>query len=313
MPTFSFFLYLLLLAALYFFKLVYIGWFAGYLFWAAVAIPPVLLLFSLRSMLSLRASLAAPEIVTRGAEQNMEIRFETKALLPLSRVSVTVSIRNRYTGEEVRKRLHLLSLSEGSAACPLPTAFCGALDCRIEGLECCDLLELVRIKQKPNAALRCTVVPEPIEAERAPKLDAVLNAAPVLVPKYGGGYSEEHELRPYRQGDAVKSIHWKVSSKVDSPIVREPLIAANSEIYIVLDRPGEDDRGLESLYWLSLALCQRELKHTIVSRELYPVADERGALDALRAILLQPMAKPCIFDPANARCIFHVDGGEVRL
>ena len=111
----------------------------------------------------------------------------------------------------------------------------------------------------------------------------------------------------------MKSIHWKVSSKVDSPIVREPLIAANSELYIVLDRPGEDDRGLESLYWLSLALCQCELKHTIVSRELYPVADERGALDALRAILLQPMAKPCIFDPANARCIFHVDGGEVRL
>ncbi len=313
MPTFTFFCYLFLLGSLYFLKLVYIGWFPGYLFWAAIAIPGVLLLVSLRSMLSLRATLSAPGSVPRGTDGKLTIRFETPALLPLSRVSVTLSIRNRYTGEESRKKLHFTSLLGGEVFAPLPTGFCGALDCRIERMDCCDLLELISLRRKADAAVRCTVVPEPIAPERAPKLDEVLNAAPLLVPKYGGGYAEEHELRPYRQGDAVNAIHWKLSSKVDEPIVREPLIDAKRDIFLVLDRPGEDDRGLECLYWLSLELCRRELPHTVVSRELCPVGDESGALEAISGILTRPMSRPCEFIASHARCVLHVDGGEVRL
>ena len=59
MPTFHFFLYLALLAGAYVFKLAYIGWFGPYLMGALCLLPPLLLLLSLPSMLSLRAEISA--------------------------------------------------------------------------------------------------------------------------------------------------------------------------------------------------------------------------------------------------------------
>ena len=146
-----------------------------------------------------------------------------------------------------------------------------------------------------------------------PDLDSVLETAPVLSPKYGGGYSEEHELREYRPGDAGNSIHWKLSSKTDELIVREALERENDRIFLVLSRVGAGDRGLEVLFWLSSELCRRELSHTIVADRLYEVANESDAVEAMCALLASPIGEPRRFDASMARCIFRISSGEVFL
>ena len=40
--------------------------------------------------------------------------------------------------------------------------------------------------------------------------------------KPGGGFYDFYELRQYQSGDSLKNIHWKLSSKQDELIVREP-------------------------------------------------------------------------------------------
>ena len=111
----------------------------------------------------------------------------------------------------------------------------------------------------------------------------------------------------------MNSIHWKLSSKTDEVIVREPLISANQDIYLILGRIGKEDRGLELLYWLSLELCARELPHTFVADSLYDVGNEAEGVEALCTILAKPMDKPCPFDPAGARCVFLITDGEVAV
>ena len=135
----------------------------------------------------------------------------------------------------------------------------------------------------------------------------------MLKPKYGGGFSEEHDLREYRPGDTVNSIHWKLSSKTDKVIVREPLENANKDVFLVLSRIGKEDRGLEILYWLSLELCQREIPHILVADTLYEVNGESDTVDALSAMLAKPMDKPCPYDATHARCVFVISDGEVKL
>lgn len=313
MPTFHFFLYLALLAGAYVFKLAYIGWFGPYLMGALCVLPPLLLLLSLPSMLSLRAELSAPDRVSQGSDSELCVLFKTRALLPLSRVNIRVQLENRYDGEVNKTKYSYAGVLSSTGRIPLPTGLCGMICISVTRLECRDLLGLFVIRRRCTAKAVCTVLPDPAAPDKCPDIDTCLDSAVQLKPKYGGGYAEEHELREYRPGDTVNAIHWKLSAKSDQVIVREALEQVNNQVFLVLSRPGENDRGLACLYWLSLQLCQREIPHVIVSGKMYPVGNEDESTAALCQLLSAPLSPPCRFDPSHARCVFTLSDGEVRV
>ena len=313
MPTLNLLFYLLLLGVLWLFRMAYIGWLGSYLFACVLCIPPVLVLLSLPSMLRVKLKLELPPTLTRNEDGFLTLRFESPGLLPLRRVTVWFEVENRFTGEVQKNRYQYQGLVTSRGQLPLPTDFCGQLQCRFTRVECRDLLGLIAIRRKCPEPMITTVLPKAIPPAVPPDLEFALDSATQWKPKYGGGYSEEHDLREYRPGDTVNSIHWKLSSKTDEVIVREPLISANQDVFLVLGRIGKEDRGLELLYWLSLELCAREIPHTLVADTLYDVSNEAGTTDALCTILANPMDKPCPFDPSGARAIFLISDGEVTV
>ncbi len=311
MLTINFFLYIAVLAAAYIFQLAYIGWFGPYLLAALIALPPLLLLLSLPSMLRLRADISAPARVFRSSSAELAIAFNTTAILPLSHVKVFITVENRFDGEIKKYNYSYQSVLSSKGKVPLPTELCGMLSCTLTRIECRDILGLIAIRRKSKKSIACLVLPNPAEPDKCPDIDACLDSGVSLMPKYGGGYSEEHGLREYRPGDTVNSIHWKLSSKTDEIIVREALERENDQVFLVLSRPGGQDRGLECLYWLSLQLCNREIPHCIVSSGIYPVGNEDASAAAIGAILSAPLSEPCRFDRSHARCVFTVSDGEV--
>lgn len=306
-------MYLALLAGAYVFKLAYIGWFGPYLMGALCLLPPLLLLLSLPSMLSLRAEISAPDRVSQGSDSELCVLFKTRALLPLSRVNIRLQLENRYDGEVNKTKYSYAGVLSSTGRVPLPTELCGMICISVTRLECRDLLGLFVIRRRCTAKAVCTVLPDPAAPDKYPDIDACLDSAVQLKPKYGGGYAEEHELREYRPGDTVNAIHWKLSAKSDQVIVREALEQVNNQVFLVLSRPGENDRGLACLYWLSLQLCQREIPHVIVSGKMYPVGNEDESTAALCQLLSAPLSPPCRFDPSHARCVFTLSDGEVRV
>jgi len=75
-----------------------------------------------------------------------------------------------------------------------------------------------------------------------------------LRPKPGGGFSEEHDMRMYRKGDPVRSIHWKVSAKFSSLVIREPLVPPpHSRLVHIMqwNNASERDLILGRLRWVS--------------------------------------------------------------
>lgn len=313
MPTLSFLLYLLAVGAAWLLREVYLGWFAPYFFRCVVILPPVLALLSLPAMLSVRTSGAVRSTVRKGQSDAFRLRFAASPLLPPCRVLLRTEIENRYTGEVFRGNFSCFTLRGEAIEMPLPTDLCGQLRCRVTKLECRDLLGLFRLPRKRPEELVCTVLPQPRAPEILPDLDSALDTAAVLRPKYGGGYSEEHELREYRPGDPGNAIHWKLSSKTDTLIVREALERENDRIYVVLSRVGADDRGLETLCWLSGELCRRELPHQIIADRMYAVGNEQEMVDALCSLLAYPLGEVLRFDASGARCVLRVVDGEVRL
>lgn len=313
MPTLNFLFCLIIAACIYVFRLSYIGWFGPYLMAVTAAVPPLLVLLSLPSMLGMRVGLKAQAQCTKGGEAKLHICFATRRALPLSRVTVRLEIENLYTGEIIRQRLTYKSISNGEAVLPLPTDLCGTLECRAVSFECRDLLGLFAMRHEGGESAKCTVLPRASKPDNSLDLDAAMNSAAALKPKYGGGYSEEHELREYRPGDTVNSIHWKLSSKTGKTIIREAMVCENDRVFLLLSDFGADGRGLEILSWLSLELSKKEIAHTIVSGGQFEVFNEANTVEALHALLSRPMSAPCAFDRSAARCIFIISGGEVRV
>ena len=312
MPTLYFLLYILAALAAYVFKLAYIGWFGGYFLAAVLILPPVLLILSIPSMLKTGVALQAPESCIRGSDAVLSVFFRSGRALPLGRVKLRLRMENVFTGESTVFRCVYRGSAGGREQIALPTESCGLVRCRVEALICYDMLGLIALRLKGSDTAVCLVLPRAAEPEKSVDIDAAMSADQILRPKYGGGYSEEHDLRAYQPGDTVGSIHWKLSSKTDEIIVREPLVNANDRVYVVLSGVGEGDQGLETLLWLSLELCRLEIAHTVVSGGMFDVENEAQTAEAMAAILSVPADRPCAYDRARARCVFLVSGREVR-
>ena len=306
-------LWLLLIAAAWLFRLSYIGWLGGYLFAAVIAVPVFSFLLSLPSMLSAGISLRTPPRVLQGQKAGLQVEFSRIRLLPLHSVTIHLELKNRFTGETSRQNYLFRNLENSSSFLPMSTADCGELSCTLLRFEVSDILGFFTIRRKSLASCSCTVMPQAKEANNPIPFDTALASSDVFRPKFGGGFAEEHDLREYRPGDASNAIHWKLSSKTDSLIVREALVPENSIIYLVLERVGEKDRGLEVLRWLSGELLNREEPQVIVADSLYQIESEEARDNAISSLLSLSMREPKGFNPATARCIFIISGEEVHI
>ena len=313
MPIFHLILYLLLAGCAWLFRASYVGWLGPYVFAAVIILPLVMLLVSLPSMMGLQIRADAPVRVVRGSTAALSLDFTNPWFLPIHSVTVHLEIHNRYTGERSRESFIFRNLESSRSDLPLNTDYCGELECTVLRFECRDALGTFSIRRRGASQCSCTVLPAAVESDSPVNFEAALSTSTVLKPKYGGGFAEEHDLRSYRPGDTANSIHWKLSSKMDDLIVREALVPENNTIFLVLSRVGQHDRGLEVLRWLSRKLLELEEPHVIVADSLYSVGNEEETDQALSSVLSWPMRDACGFDAANARCVFVISDGEVRI
>ncbi len=278
------------------------------------AAPVLILLISLPAMLKTELQTEGKPFVIKGERGEVRFVFRSKRLIPVGRISLSIFFENHYTEEHFQTQELFYSVSGGEARTILyPTDTCGKISFRVTRWECRDLLGFFAIRRKCREMFTATVLPASISPEKNFDIDAACNREVRLKPKYGGGFSEEYDLRDYRPGDMGNSIHWKLSSKTDRLIVKEALVPEDDQIFIVLADAGAEHRGLEVLRWLSAELSKREIIHVIVSGDCYPVENEQMSLKAIAEILSRPAKSPRSFDSSQARCVFRIEAGEVSV
>ncbi len=313
MDIFGLVLYLIILGAAWLFRLAYLGWFGIFLFWFIVIIPPAVSLLSLPSMFGIRLMIQAPESVSCGERATLHLHFQCPRFLPVGRIRMQLNIVNLFTGQADNANYTFDAAGNSVSELPIETSMCGTLQIRIKNWYCSDLLGILTLKKKDLSPVLCTVLPIPRKPDSAVSAETPPESQPRMKPKYGGGYAEDHELRPYRPGDMMNSVHWKISSKMDDLIVREALVPENDKIYVILQSAGKDGRGLQSLYWLSQKLNQRQLPHQIVANDLYYVSDDTTAVAALKGILSEAARAPLYFTLTDARTVYTVREEEVEV
>lgn len=179
---------------------------------------------------------------------------------------VTFCLDNRLY-PQLRRRETLTLSCNAPQTLSLPTDHCGWLSFTVERCTLTDWMGLFPLRIKPPAPTLALVRPKSDRSVGA-ELDLTPAQGLPLRPRSGGGPGEDYELRPYRPGDSVTSIHWKLTAKqpTGDPILREtmePLQEALAVTYDHFGQPEDVDALLGCLDGLEQLLLEGERPFTL--------------------------------------------------
>ena len=305
-------IYAFTLAVAVLFFTLYPFWFSWYFLVLLILIVPFDFFISLPGMLSRRIALTVPKVLDQGMDGTLVISAIKLKSFPAGCIKTWIkvtgddfsSMRGFVCGAERGSRYEVAVDSSRSGV----TVFEAKRNWTVS------LIGLFCIPAKVNCRVSVLVLPKPVEPPRS----VTLPRGVVLRPKPGGGFSEDYDLRPYRKGDPVRSVHWKLSAKFNSLIIREPLVPpAHSRLLNVTQWNGAQERDLilGRLRWVSDYLLKQGLPYYVKLDGNGPIAEITRpadlidylyvALDGAANALPSPAAVPARFS-----WVFQIDARD---
>ena len=266
--------YLAFLAGALVFYVMFTGWLGGYLLALVLLMPILSLLLSLPGVFMLQISLhPAQSKFQRGTPTGMGLRVCNRWCLPLRRVSLGLHYTNLLSGEEAVEKISFpLGCGEEGIGHSFSALHCGLLRCQIRLCRVYDFLGLFPLPLGRVEPLFMLI--EPLGQGR--DLPGGGGPQPEISPQDGATSSpglEEYSLRNYRQGDSLRAIHWKLSSKLEQLVVRQPEGSGQGAVYLAFDWWGTP-RRLDSM--LDALADASDYLHTQGQRHVFCWAQARG-------------------------------------
>lgn len=151
----------------------------------------------------------------------------------------------------------------GVTKIPIDTDHCGAFSFNITKFSVYDLTRFFHLNLKAESKNKILIKPTPIMPELMPNMYG-FKAKNLRKSKQPN--SEIYDIRDYKTGDSIKTIHWKISAKKDQLVVKDSLEEFGGHSRIVL-KLGEDrnklDLHLGQILFTSLFFLEREIPHKI--------------------------------------------------
>lgn len=196
-----------------------------------------LLLFHDRSGLRIEAQMQPGS--KEGKKLSLTLRAQKKGRI-WAAGSVVAEVEFYHTMYGVRERKKLfLSLTGQTFSYDIPadTQYCGELCVRCVSAEVCDLLRLFRLRLEPFLEVRTMIHPHRVNLQAELSRDAIGSQKNdgLLQNRKGNDPREIFDLRDYVPGDDVRSIHWKLSGKLDSLVVKEASDPAHYQVALMPD------------------------------------------------------------------------------
>lgn len=152
--------------------------------------------------------------------------------------AVDLEIRNIMFGTVRRQRFVLpLRGREEQYETALEMDLCGETLLRCVGARVWDVLGLFSAECAPMSTVRLVCYPQPVQLALTLSRDTVgaANAEGLMQNRRGGDPSETFDVREYVPGDDVRAIHWKLSCKTDTLIVREASEPSHYDVVLLPD------------------------------------------------------------------------------
>lgn len=210
----------------------------------------------------LEAKVTLPSTAEKGVPFQAEITVRSKSLIPSGPILCRLCAHNMLTGETERfaVRVSVPPMGEGRGTVTLSSRFCGYVRLEIEKAEPMDWFGLLSVPGLPGGHAAVSVLPElfPTKAYVTVPPAAPEDSTDYSPYRPGSDYSETFQLREYREGDELRGIHWKLSSKMDKLIVREPGLPVARSLLVFWDKSAgnPNPEAMDVMAEVTLSLCR---------------------------------------------------------
>lgn len=217
----------------------------------------------------LRTSIALPMAGEKGRCFAASVTFCNPTRLPTGKVEGVLCVRNELTGEQTRLRL-LASVPAGGSQevqARVLTKHCGYLHIWVERVRVFDLFHILPVPCCAGAKGSVCVLPDtfPMRIYLSVSPQTPQDSETYSTQRAGNDFSETFQLRDYLPGDSLRSVHWKLSGKLDRLVVREPGLPITRSTLVFWDnstgRPEATDALAETAASICQALCRQGLSY----------------------------------------------------
>lgn len=237
--------YIFFIAALIIFAFGYQSRLSIVLLAAFVALPIVTLILLLISFLTCKISVAPQSIVVQKTQSfSVELKITNRFIIPLAPVRIFGMFQDE---KDIRleKKQVLMSIPPFKSK---TISFGGSLKYRgeyflgIERAEFYDLLKIWRFTKRFKPSARVVVIPRKLDVKSG--TDTADSDIEHIMSRFSAYEKNSFSsIREYREGDSLRSVHWKLSAKQEELIVRELEQNMSSNAVIFCDLSGNAENN----------------------------------------------------------------------
>lgn len=216
------------------------------------------------------------EACVAGSSISIRIHMENHGILPIGKILLKMSSDNRMFNLQETRNL-LLEPGERKTAefqIPYHSDDCGKVRLYLYMARCYDVCGLTWRTIRYEEDFTLTVYPKLLDIQTSPKMipSSKSMGEQYDLHRHGNDVNEVFDMRDYQEGDSLRSIHWKLSGKLDRLIVREFGHPSNYETMLLMDtgykEQGEAyrfmiDQIMELTVSLSRGLMQSSFGHHV--------------------------------------------------
>lgn len=285
------------------------------LLWIAVLLPVFLLIRLICSAFAVQ--ITAPEesaVVTRQSVHETGVTIENKSILPLGQMMV----RGDVDGEKFQMYVYLKGKAKVKVLYPVDCNKCGIKNVTIASVTIFDYLKIFKWVKRIKQSIRIIVVPKVYDVNSS-DLDEGWNfdgeSEYFSANKPGDDPSEIFDIRDYEPGDRLARIHWKLSVKRNTLMIKEYSKPLPDGVVLLMDtEKGEE--CMDVLFSIGLFMIEEKRKVWINGKQTEEM--EEYAMEFVQSFMKKspfPFEKEQDWDIWNGRkviaCIDMID--EKRL
>lgn len=230
--------YALFLAVCLAFSMLYTSGISQILLIVAVAYP-----FAAAGLTAIQAALMSADftekrvVVLKNTAFEFGISVKNGSLLPCVPVELVCSLPDMDSGRFVRKRIYvsLSPLAKAKLVVEGRHLYRGCYTAAVESVSAVDPLRIIRISRKIGTEMTMVFLPRKLslEAEVLSSVGEQSFSKPSAITVQPEDFSH---VRDYRAGDNSRLLHWKLTAKQDSLMIKQYDSADDRRMFVICDR-----------------------------------------------------------------------------
>ncbi|MBR1442817.1 MAG: DUF58 domain-containing protein [Firmicutes bacterium] len=223
----------------------------SYIFLLLITVMTIMPVFSVLSALQTRKNitlyiLSLQNRISVDEAASFELTVSNKSYFPSPECKIYAKIENIFfdSSSEIEISLPIPAKSSEKIVLPFAVSVVGCINIHIEKILFTDMLGIITFSYHSGEDRQTVVMPKPNNSLifNVTSFSGGINEAEESKMK-GSDFSEVTEIREYRPGDRLKDIHWKLTAKKDTLMVKERESLSQSRLTIVPDISGNTEES----------------------------------------------------------------------